>query len=374
MIDLKKWDDFKIRPPFKEAPFNKRNWGNKQHSLCSFYGKLKPAISHHLVDTFSSEGDNVFDCFTGSGTIPFEASLNNRKSYALDINPISITLTTAKIQNQSKEGCTKIFDELVDYLAQTNVLDDQLALAQDFGFNKSLIEYYHEETLKEICIARKFFMTYANKDANYHYVLSALLHILHGNRPYALSRRSHSITPYSPTGIYEYKSLTEKLYEKMSRSFLEVKSDNFIEGNVYEQDILEPWNDEINNIDAIITSPPFFDSTRFYLVHWLRSWFLGWEKNDFDIKKQNFVGEKQKKNFQLYDSIFQQSKERLSKNGVVVFHLGKSKKKNMGQELEALAKSYFKNIELFDEDVTLLEKHGIKDKGTVSAHQYLVMY
>ena len=106
----------------------------------------------------------------------------------------------------------------------------------------------------------------------------------------------------------------------------------------------------------------------------MRSWFLGWEKNDFDLNKVDFIGEKQKKNFDLYSNIYLQSKERLKNGGVLVFHLGKSKKKDMGVELAKLAKPYFNNIELFDEDVTLLEKHGIKDKGTVSSHQYLVMY
>ena len=374
MINANKWNNFKTIPSFQEEPYSKRNWGNKQHSLCSFYGKLKPAISYHLVDTFSNIGDNVFDCFSGSGTVPFEASLNGRNSFAMDINPISITLTTAKVKIQTKEECVEIFDSLCNYITENVVNTDKLRLAEDFGFNKTLIEYYHPDTLKEICLARQFFMDYENKDGNYYYVLSSLLHILHGNRPYALSRRSHSITPYSPTGEYIYKSLTEKLYEKMSRSFLEEKSSIFKEGLVYHQDIMDEWNDEINDLDAIITSPPFFDSTRFYLVHWLRSWFLGWEKDDFENKKSKFIGERQKKEFTLYKNIFEQSKNRLKRNGVLVFHLGKSKKKDMGVELFRLAKPFFNNIELFDEDVSLLEKHGIKDKGTVSSHQYLVMY
>lgn len=374
MIDFNKWKDFKTNPPFKELPYSKRNWGNKQHSLCSFYGKLKPAISHHLVDTFSSFGDSVLDCFSGSGTIPFEASLNGRKSFGMDINPISIVLSKAKVKNQTAIGCTNILEQLKEYIEIETLNEILLTNAKTFGYNKSLEEYYHPRTLLEICLAREFFRNYVNKDSNYYYILSSLLHILHGNRPYALSRRSHSITPYSPTGEFEYKSLIEKLYEKMSRSFLEVKSKDFVEGEVYEQDVLSNWNEDINNLDAIITSPPFFDSTRFYLVHWLRSWFLGWEKNDFDLNKVNFIGEKQKKNFELYNSIYSQSKERLNNGGVLVFHLGKSKKKDMGFELAKLAKPYFKNIELFDEDVTLLEKHGIKDKGTVRSHQYLVMY
>ena len=157
MIDFKKWSDFKINPPFKELPYSKRNWGNKQHSLCSFYGKLKPAISYHLVDTFTSIGDSVLDCFTGSGTLPFEASLNGRKSFGLDINPISIVLSKAKVNNQTAIGCTTVFDDLHEYILNGTVNETSLINAKTFGYNKSLEEYYHPKTLIEICLARQFF-------------------------------------------------------------------------------------------------------------------------------------------------------------------------------------------------------------------------
>jgi hypothetical protein len=374
MINLDKWSEFKTTEPFKTGVYAKRNWGNKQHSLCSFYGKLKPSIAHHLVKTFSSKGDSVFDCFSGSGTIPFEASLNGRKSFSLDINPISIVLSTAKVKSQSLAGIMQVFEDLKASMIGSTIPINTLNAAQSFGFNKSLIEYYHPSTLSDICKARDFFLRYKNKDANYYFVLSCLLHILHGNRPYALSRRSHSITPYAPSGDFEEKILTDKLYEKMKRSFDAIKSSTFIEGEVFQQDILSPWDDNINNINTIITSPPFFDSTRFYLVHWLRSWFLGWESVDFDLNKPNFIGEKQKKDFSLYTSIFQQSNDRLKLGGSLVLHLGKSKKKDMGAELLKLSKPYFKNAELFIEDVSGLENHGVKDKGSVSSHQYLILY
>jgi tRNA G10 N-methylase Trm11 len=218
-----------------------------------------------------------------------------------------------------------------------------------------------------------FFANYPNQDANFYLVLSCLVHILHGNRPYALSRNSHPITPYAPTGEYIYKNLIEKLEDKVKKSLLCNKTD-FTEGKIYEQDILSTWNEEIQNVDAIITSPPFFDSTRFYMTNWLRNWFLGWEKEDFDKQKISYIDEKQKKGLDIYQKIFFKTKERLKKDGVMALHLGKSNKKDMGKELAFYAKPYFNNIELFQEDVSKVENHGISDKGTVSTHQYLVLY
>ena len=102
------------------------------------------------------------------------------------------------------------------------------------------------------------------------FILSCLLHVLHGNRPYALSRRSHPITPLAPTGCFEYKSLIEKVQNKSKLALSEELPSCFYEGDVFFQDINRDWPDSVNHLDAIITSPPFFDSTRFYLSSWIR--------------------------------------------------------------------------------------------------------
>ncbi|MHC5719531.1 MAG: hypothetical protein ACYTX0_47675, partial [Nostoc sp.] len=41
--------------PYKDAPYNSRNWGHNLHSLCSYQGKLKPAIAHWLIREFVPE-------------------------------------------------------------------------------------------------------------------------------------------------------------------------------------------------------------------------------------------------------------------------------------------------------------------------------
>lgn len=368
------WKTFKEVKPFREGEYNKRNWGHSNHSLCSFFGKLKPSISYYLVKTFSSESETVFDCFSGSGTIPFEAALNGRHSFGLDINPISIILSRAKVSVIELGSIQTVFDELKRFLNDSVISPEVLDKAQHFGYNKTLEEYYHPLTFIEILKAREFFKEYEHKNGSYYFVLSCLLHILHGNRPYALSRNSHPITPYAPTGEFQYKSLTNKLHQKVDRAYKDAATYPIVPGLVFEGDILDMWPSEIKNVNAIITSPPFFDSTKYYLTNWLRSWFLGWEFEDFEREKTRFVDTKQKKTFDIYDSILCQSKERLAANGVVVFHLGKSSKKDMGMAIMPYAKKYFNRVELYNEDVSNIEKHGIKDKGSVDNHQYLVMY
>ncbi len=367
------WDNFKKDIPHQQSPYSSRNWGHNNHSLCSYQGKLKPAISHHLVNTFVPQNGSILDPFSGVGTIPFEAALTGRKSYGIDISLPAYYISSAKVGSPKLSVCNKYVSELENFIQRNSCTETELMETRTFGFNKTLAEYYEEQTLKEILLARRFFKENLPVNSSEMLVISSLLHILHGNRPYALSRRSHPIVPYAPSGEFEYKSLITKINEKINRVLKEEIPIDFKNGKIYHQDTTSIWPQEITDLDAIITSPPFYDSTRFYLANWIRIWFTGWSDIDFKHQPKSFVDEKQKKDFSIYEPIFRQAKERLKKDGVFVLHLGKSVKCDMAQELIKVSKRWFRTVDLFDESVAHCESHGFKDKGTVTSHQYLVL-
>ena len=45
----------------------------------------------------------------------------------------------------------------------------------------------------------------------------------------------------------------------------------------------------------------------------------------------------------------------------------------MVKELARIAKTWFRVVDIFNECVSHCESHGIRDKGTVVSHQYLVL-
>ena len=126
-------------------------------------------------------------------------------------------------------------------------------------------------------------------------------------------------------------------------------------------------------IEAVITSPPFFDSTRFYLANWMRLWFAGWERSDFRLRPRRFLDERQKASFNVYESVLRQARERLRRGGLVVLHLGWSPKCDMASEIEKVASHWFRVVDRFSESVKHCESHGVRDKGTVHSHQYLIL-
>lgn len=369
----KDWQLFKKNIPHQKIPYSKRNWGHSNHSICSYQGKLKPSIAHHLVKIFVPESGTILDPFCGVGTIPFEAALTGKKSYGFDISKVAYYISKAKVGEVSIDECYFLISQLNNFISSKRVKKSELLETQEFGFNKKLQDYYHSDTLNEIILARRYFRENLPENPSQAVVFSSLLHILHGNRPYALSRRSHPIVPYAPSGEYKKKNLILHLKNKVDRILSAPNPLDFCPGKIFLQDSTAVWPQEIHNLDAIITSPPFFDSTRFYLANWIRIWFSGWSEKDFNYQINSFIEEKQKNSFNIYESIFRQSRERLKEGGVCVLHLGKSNKCDMAKELQKVSKRWFKTADLFDENVEHCESHGIRDKGTVTSHQYLVL-
>lgn len=370
--DLRAWHDFQSSLPHTKQPFCKRNWGHPRHSICSFQGKLKPAIAKFLTDAFVPTGGSVLDPFAGVGTIPFEAALAGKLAYGFDLSPAAIAISKAKICSPNVDEILQRMDALEAHIAHARSVDYS-GIWQP-KFNRPLAHYYHPETLNEILAARSWFAAQHPWGPSDSMLLACAMHILHGNRPYALSRRSHPVTPYAPSGESVYKSFMDKLRDKTSRVLSEPLPAGFQDGFVYEHDATSWWPSQIYDLDAVITSPPFFDSTRFFLANWIRLWFAGWTEYDFKSGQRRFLEEQQKRSLTCYEPIFRQSKERLVCGGVLLMHLGKSSKCNMGMELRRIARKWFSKSELFDESVAHCESHGIRDKGTVTDHQYLLLY
>lgn len=371
---MRNWSGFKEKLPHKQGIFAKRNWGSPLHSLCSYQGKLKPSLAYQLVNALTNEGDLVLDPFSGSGTIPFEAAINNRRAIGFDISDMSVAISNAKLKATTELGCERLISELASYIDANSVSAKTIKDAEEVSFNKNIRDYFEPQTFEEVLKARDFFAVtkdFANPD--WCLVFSSMLHILHGNRPYALSRRSHPLTPYAPTGEFIRKSVVKHLGSKVFKSLDEKRRLPSTDGICYQQDILQKWPSDIKDVNAIITSPPFVASTKFYMTNWMRFWFAGWGREDFQNTVNNFVEVKQKKNIAVYDTIFKQFDRVLASDGIVLLHVGKNKSLNMGEVLADIAKDTFKVLDLFIEASDEFEKHGLKDKGGTIEHQYLLL-
>jgi hypothetical protein len=359
--------------PHQKQPYAKREWGGRAHSMCSYQGKIKPSLAHHLIECFSEPGDVVIDPFSGAGTIPLEACRMGRRGFGTDISRLGYVLTLAKVAHISPEKMARLLQDLEAALGSYQLSDDDQKRAARVRFNSAIPDYFHPETFREVVAARQFFLTRWDSGAEWAVLFACTLHLLHGNRPYALSRRSHPVTPFKPTGPFEYRALMPRLREKLGRLIDEIDNDTREFGGCSQADCTITWPAAIPQADVIITSPPFFDSTRFYMTNWMRFWFVGWERDDFDSQTSDFVENRQKQNLDVYRCFFGASRERIRDNGLLVLHLGQSAKCDMGVELGNRVEPWFSVVDKFTEGVEHCESHGVRDKGTVNGHTYLLL-
>lgn len=372
----KKAKKFMNTMPYKCEPYCGRNWGHPWHSLCSYHGKLKPAIAHFLITHFTNKGDVVLDPLSGVGTIPFEACLNGRIGIGNDLSEMAYIVSKAKLEKPDYDLVNKELLKLEKYI-ENNINSDYIFKCVEenklFGYNKTIIEYFHEDTFKEIICAREYFLknikTISPEKA---LIFSAFMHVLHGNRPYALSRQSHPLTPYAPKGEFIYKNVIEHIKEKVNASYSVNDFKHYIKGRAIYGDY-NNIKDLDNSVDYIICSPPFADSIKFYMQNWMRLWLCGWNNNDFKTAEKVFLDEKQKKDFSVYDSFFKICHRVLKENGKVILHLGKTPKIDMALELQKYSDKYFDTVYVGTENVSNIEKHGVRDKGNTVEHEFLFL-
>lgn len=354
--------------PHQLQPLSARNWGHGWHSLCSYQGKLKPAVAHVLVREFTSRGEVVLDPMSGAGTVPLEACLQGRVGWGNDLQELGYILTKAKVGWGSSEGVQESARELLSWVDGRRS-DMNLDSYADFGLNGRVPDYFHPDTYREVLAAREFMGQQAVDSWERALVYSAVLHVLHGNRPYALSRRSHPVTPFKPSGDYEYRPLRPRLLDKLSRAMDQDRPSGAVTGEAWHSDLFSLPID--GQADAIITSPPFAGSTRFFVANWMRLWMTGWEPGDFRDRREMFMEHQQRNSLDIYSKFFAVAASWLKPDGRLIMHVGQNKKWNMAEELIPRAQEWFKLVHAFDESVVGRESFGVSDQGSTSSHQYL---
>jgi hypothetical protein len=358
--------------PYTKTLYASRAWGHPLHSLCSYQGKLKPSMAHWLVRSFTDPGDLVIDPLAGVGTIPFEASLLGRRSVGNDLNPFAATVTHAKLNPPTLAEAGAAIDALALAMQQVTLTDEDVEAA-DFGLNATVRDYYHPDTLEEVLRARRVFLDGGLTLPGASFVWASLLHVLHGNRPYALSRTSHPITPFSPKGEFEYRGVIDRTTARAQRALATPLPPEFVAGEGIHGDFrqLPSRVDGSELTDAIITSPPFL-GMRFDRPNWLRLWFCGWMADDFHKKSLGFLERQQSKSLDCYEDFYDVCAKLLRADGLLVIHVGSGAKDRLVDGLRDLSAARFRMVGETAEDVAALERHGLPDKGSRTTVHHLL--
>jgi hypothetical protein len=243
------------------------------HQLSPYIGKLKSSIAGSLISQFTEPNDLIYDPFSGSGTVAFEAWAAGRSIIANDLSPYAALLTRAKLFPYSTLDAALIDIEKISHEADLEYEKIDLRSVPAW-----VRKFFHRETLREALA-----WTHVLRRRRRWFLLASLQGILHHQRPGFLSFPSSHTVPYLRLKIfppskfpelYEYRSLRDRLEAKVNRAFRRVPElDYELERSCFEKSAhrLSPNT----MVDAIITSPPYMRQLNYARDNRLRLWFLG---------------------------------------------------------------------------------------------------
>lgn len=243
------------------------------HQLSPYLGKTKSSMAASLIAQFTDAGDTIYDPFSGSGTFALEAWRAGRHVIANDLSPYAFLLTSAKLRPYHSYACA-IRD--IDLLApDASAEQERVDLRQT---PKWVRGFFHPDTLRETIA----WATVLKANRRW-FLLACLLGILHHQRPGFLSFPSSHTVPYLRErkfprsrfpSLYEYRAVRTRLEAKVKRSFRRVPDLNF---GLTRRCLMRDAETFVlrQQVDAILTSPPYMRQLDYGRDNRLRLWFLG---------------------------------------------------------------------------------------------------
>lgn len=262
-----------LQSTWKEAP---RNWGHSLHKLAPYIGGFPPALAHYFIDRFSDKGDIVLDPFSGGGTTPLEAALNDRVGYGNDVFSYAYTLSKAKCNPIGDEEFISYLDEK---LTEAESIENSRMELLD---NEDLQVFYSDYTLDQILRLRE--VVHDDNSAKGMYLKAVVCGILHGPSQMFLSLQTKDT--YSGTANYVREYAEKHDLELPERDIRpraiqkheiaqedDVPSDLSSNTKITKSDTTDlPYEPE--SADLIVTSPPYMQTLNYDWNNWIRLWWL----------------------------------------------------------------------------------------------------
>jgi hypothetical protein len=340
------------------------------HQLSPYIGKLKSSIARFLIQKYTRVGDLVVDPFCGSGTIPLEAMLTGRSTFASDTSDYAALLSTAKLNPPQSE-------KLALRKTKQLIAAAQALPAPDLRKIPAWVrQFFHPETLKE---ALRFAQIAKQKGNEFWF--ACFLGILHHQRPGFLSYPSSHLVPYlrdqkfprkEHPKLYEYRALVPRLEAKVKRVFKRMH--HLQEKGLFIRTSAETLDMPVG-VRAIITSPPYMNALDYERDNRLRLWFIDHLRRSFH---EQSVSNKREAFIDIMTAVIKQSSKRLAINGHFIFVIGEEVKRTFREKpsdiIHELVTTHAPNLSLnaiFTDEIPDIRRGRRNCKG-VKQEKFLV--
>lgn len=217
------------------------------HGIYPYRGKISAIDSQNIISQLPKNA-TLLDPFCGSGTIIYEAQKHGMKTYGVDMNPLAVTLSKAKVHQPTSLDdilleCQSIIEKAKSILGTIN--------------NKEMAEYprkqFHHTTAGEI-MSVSFF---ENIMSDY----------LKGAYYGAIALTARGCNHYKWTSSTVGKNIEPKRYINFYEKFFDkVKKHAYFNSGAIPSEVIYGDSRQLSSfippksVDFVFTSPPYFDS------------------------------------------------------------------------------------------------------------------
>lgn len=264
------------------------------HNIHQYHSKYIPQIAGHLIKFLSKKGDFVLDNFCGSGTTLIEAKLLNRNAVGVDINPLACLISKAKTtaipEKQLKNETRKLIEDIKNDVDSTRI---QKSLNNfDDAVRKELKEYklmnfpyisgwFQSQVIIELSIIKNHIDRINNKDIK-DFCLMVFSSIIR--------EVSNASSEFGNLMISKKKQKVKDTFERFDKKLKEAtnrlidfsKTVNDSEIKVINGDTRNLEFIKDNQIDLIVTHPPYIAAVPYAEYQKLSLRWLGFSDRELD--------------------------------------------------------------------------------------------
>lgn len=266
----------RIRTNFLDFKGIKASTG--RNSIHDYPAMLHPLLVEYLVKNYSSEGDLVYDPFCGSGVSVVESLKQNRKVVGTDINPLALLIADVRAFNFDT-GKLKEFLSLFKHRWNT--------LTSDVPEVKNIDYWFKNYVIRDLGKIRSFLK--AIDDEN---VFKFFLVVFSQTVRNVSNNRNGEFKRYrlSKDKLKAFNPVVFNTFVELAKSYIDLIESEPIGSQRYSL-FLHDVRKEIliNNVNLVITSPPYGDSKTTVAYGQFSSFSFDWLKGlnpygDSDLK------------------------------------------------------------------------------------------
>lgn len=342
------------------------------HGFHPYTAKFIPQIPRRLIKMYAPKSeDKILDPFCGSGTTLVEAKLAGRASMGVDINPLAILISKAKISPINEAQ----IEEFMWWLHELKQEDVSKFHAHNVFFSDDK-DWFREDVLGQIEVVLEKIKEMGDFNTR-NFVKVALSSILKGvsnarmDRVIPVLPRQHVYIDHklycrAVNNLTREINVFDRLHSKLKRMrsrlklFLSRATDARVLvflGDARHLDKLESDFLQEGGIKLVVTSPPYgsaFDYQKMYILS-IKLFKLKSEGFEADIGQRDF--------WTGMERVFEQISICLMKRGKLCLIFGRSKKKT-NRRIEDLGSKY--GMSMYEKFSRRIRNHSFFVKGIKS--------